>query len=79
MDYSLLLGIHDVLRGELETTERLEREDEENEENEEDDDSGSGLENRGGGEKWVCDNCLMFCVFELMKQNRNCSLFQVLL
>ncbi|KAK6635094.1 hypothetical protein RUM44_000343 [Polyplax serrata] len=52
MDYSLLLGIHDVLRGELETTERLEREDEENEENEEDDDSGSGLENRGGGEKY---------------------------
>lgn len=51
MDYSLLLGIHDVARGEVETKERLEREDEENDENEEDDDSGSGLENKGGGER----------------------------
>lgn len=51
MDYSLLLGIHDVARGEIENKERLEREDEENEENEEDEDSGSGLENRGAGER----------------------------
>ncbi|KAL0277097.1 UNVERIFIED_CONTAM: hypothetical protein PYX00_004497 [Menopon gallinae] len=50
MDYSLLLGIHDVARGEIETKERLEREDEENDENEEDDDSGSGLENKGSGD-----------------------------
>ncbi|EEB19468.1 Phosphatidylinositol-4-phosphate 5-kinase type-2 alpha, putative [Pediculus humanus corporis] len=42
MDYSLLLGIHDVLRGELETKERLEREEDENDDNDEDDDSGSG-------------------------------------
>lgn len=53
MDYSLLLGIHDVARGEIENKERLEREDEENEENEEDEDSGSGLENRGGGERYT--------------------------
>lgn len=52
MDYSLLLGIHDVARGEIENKERLEREDEE-EENEEDEDSGSGLENKGGGERYM--------------------------
>lgn len=53
MDYSLLLGIHDVARGEIENKERLEREGEEDEENEEDEDSGSGLENRGGGERYT--------------------------
>lgn len=46
MDYSLLLGIHDVGRGEAENKERMEREEEESG-NEEDEDSGSGLDNRG--------------------------------
>lgn len=65
MDYSLLLGIHDVVRGELETKERLEGEDEENEDNEEDDDSGSGLENRGGGEKLITFLQIFFILFRL--------------
>lgn len=46
MDYSLLLGIHDVARGEIENKERLEREEDESDE---DEDSGSGLDNRGSG------------------------------
>jgi len=46
MDYSLLLGIHDVARGEAENKERLEREEEESG-NDDDEDSGSGLDNRG--------------------------------
>ena len=53
MDYSLLLGIHDCARAEQENQERQERESEDNEDNDDDSDSGSGLENRNVGERYV--------------------------
>ena len=54
MDYSLLLGVHDCVRAEQENRERAEQEEEENNgiEEDEDSESGSGVDTRGGGERW---------------------------